>query len=428
MQAPAGRYSVQIDRSTAMRLGASLVLALLLWGWVTISRDPETTRSFTNVPISVGQLPNDLQVVGELPNVAVRITGPRSEVSDLISSDVTASLDLGGIDAEGDYTASIDVQTPRGIWSSEASPSRLPVRVERSVTQQFVLETAISGNVDSTRQVSASIVDVSEVNVVGPSSSVGRVAKVIAPITIENQTRDFTSAVTPVAVDADGNPIPEVSLSPNIVTVHVDIQARGKRVAVITQLEGEPAQGYEVVDRTINPATVLVDGPQEAIASLISVSTEPIDIDGASETVSRRVAISGLPEGVHVIEPSDASVDVVVQIRQIGVRQPLPAQAVQVVGLEPGLTADVEPASIAVTVIASEEMLGSLTTNDLTIQVNVAGLGPGTYQLRPIVALPSNVTWVDADATTVRVTISDGRSSPVASPAASPVASPSSVT
>lgn len=420
MQAPSSRYNVQVDRSAAMRIGASLVLALLLWGWVTVSRDPETTRSFANVPITVGELPNNLEVVGTLPDVTVRVTGPRSEVSDLISSDVTASLDLGGIDAEGDYTAPIRVDTPRGIWSAEPSPSRLPVRVERSVTKQFVLETAIAGNVDSTRQVSASVVDVSAVNVVGPSSSVGRVAKVIAPITIENQTRDFTSAVTPVAVDGDGNPIPEVSLSPNIVTVQVDIQARGKRVAVITQLEGEPAQGYEVVDRTINPATVLVDGPQEAIAGLISVSTEPINIGGASDIVSRRVAISGLPPGVHVIEPPDGSVDVVVQIRQIGVRQPLPAQTVRVVGLGPGLSATVDPEAIAVTVIASEETLGSLTADDLSIQVNVAGLGPGTYQLRPAVALPPNVTWVDADATTVRVTITDGRATPVASPVASP--------
>jgi YbbR domain-containing protein len=187
---------------------------------------------------------------------------------------------------------------------------------------------------------------------------------------------------------------------------------------VITQLNGEPAQGYEVVDRTINPATVLVDGPADVIDQLISVSTEPIDISGAAETVSRRAQITGLPDEVHVLEPTDAIVDVVVQIRQSGVRQPLPEQSVQVVGLAPGLTAQVAPDSIGVTVVASEEVLSALTANDLTVQVNVTGLGPGVYQLKPVVALPANVTWVDADTTVVTVSISGPTTSPEATPEA----------
>ena len=112
-------------------------------------------------------------------------------------------------------------------------------------------------------------------------------------------------------------------------------------------------------------------------------------------------------------------VDVVVQIRQIGVRQPLPAQALQVVGLAPGLIASLSPEDVAVTVVASEEVIGSLTTNDMTIQVNLTGYGPGTYTLKPVVALPPNVTWVSSDPTAVTVTITRAESTP-APPAASP--------
>lgn len=417
---PLQQLSMRFTRADAIRLVASLILAILLWGLVTSAQDPEQTRTFTGVQVAVGELPSPLQVVGDVPDVAVRVTGPRSVVSDMSASDITASLDLDGIEAPGESTVSIHVETPRGIWDASANPSRLPIRVEESITKSFVVETEITGSTDATRQASATVVDASELNVVGPRSSVDRVARVIVPIRIENQTRDFTTSVAPQAIDAQGQPIPEVSISPDLVLVNVAIEARGKRVAVLTQLEGTPAQGYEVVDRTINPATILVDGPAELVEPLISVSTEPIDISGASETITRRVAVVGLPEGVHVIDPLDEAVDVVIQIRQLGVRQPLPAQAVMVVGLGEGLSIELSPDAIAVTVVAPESMLSDLTTNELAVQVNVAGLRPGTYTLQPVVALPPGVTWVSSDPASVTVRITEDIASPALEPGASP--------
>ena len=142
-------------------------------------------------------------------------------------------------------------------------------------------------------------------------------------------------------------------MTPGTVPINVQITARGKSVAVITQLIGEPAPGYEVVDRTINPSTVIVDGPADVLATLISVSTEPVDVTNATATLQKQVNLVDLPDGVKVIDPADGSVAVVVQIAERGVRQPLPSQEVNVVNLESGLTAEVSPRAVSVTVVAS---------------------------------------------------------------------------
>jgi len=418
----AQRFRVRLTRSDVIRVGASFILAVLLWGWVTDAQDPEVTRQFPDVTLEVGELPAPLQIVGSIPDVTIQVTGPRSVISDLTPTDVSAELDVDEVDAPGEYTLDIHAHAPSGVWETEVNPSRLPIEVEESVTQQFVIEAEIIGTFDSTRQIEASVVDTSEATVVGPRSSVERVARVVAPVEIENQTRDFSTTVSLQAIDAEGRPIPEVQLTPNTVRVNVAIDARGKRVAVITQLEGMPAQGYEVVDRTINPATVLVDGPDEVVDELISVSTEPIDITGATTTITQRVAITSLPEGVTLIEPADGLIDIVIQVRQLGVTQELPAQAVQVVGLADGLTAELSPDAIGVTVVAPEALLGNLTASQVTIQVNVTGLGPGTYQLLPIVALPPNVTWIASDPATVTVVITS-----LATPVAEQQASPSPI-
>src|SRR5215211_1718137 len=417
------RFRVRLGRADIIRLIASLILAVLLWAWVTNAQDPDETRQFSNVPVVVGELPAPLQVIGSVPDVTVSVKGPRSVISDMISGDVSASLDLSEIDQPGDYTVDIDIDAPGAVWHATSAPSHVPIKVEESITKQFVIESEVVGPIDSTRQINATIVDTSEATVVGPRSSVDRVARVIAQVTIEDQTQDFTASITPQAVDPDDAPIPEVEVSPETVRVHVAIDARGKQVAVLTQLEGTPAQGYEVVDRTINPATVLVDGPDAVIDQLISVSTEPIDITGATATVTRRVSVTGLPDDVQVLDPADGRVDVVIQIRQLGVTLPLPAQAVQVIGLSDGLDATLSPDAVTVTVVAPEAMLGDLTTSQLTVQVDVRGLGPGTYQLTPIVALPPNVTWIASDPATISVTITS-TATPAPEVRASPSAKP----
>ena len=94
-----------------------------------------------------------------------------------------------------------------------------------------------------------------------PEFAVSAGRQVELPIDIANRTTDFASVFTPVAVDKDGQPIGGVTLSPPTISATVEITTRGKRVAVIAQIEGEPASGFEVVDRLVNPNTVLVDGP-----------------------------------------------------------------------------------------------------------------------------------------------------------------------
>jgi YbbR domain-containing protein len=157
----------------------------------------------------------------------------------------------------------------------------------------------------------------------------------------------------------------------------------------------------------VNPATVVVDGPADVLDTIMFVQTEPVDIQNADGTVQKRVSMTGLPAGVTVIEPSSGEVDVVVPITQIGVRQDLPGQRVQGINLGQGLGATIQPTEITVTVIGPDAALSSLGAGDISAQVDLAGLGPGTYTLEPQVRVPQGVTWVASNPTSVTVTISN---------------------
>jgi YbbR domain-containing protein len=326
----------------------------------------------------------------------------------------------------------VDVDHPGSVWKTSVSPSTVFVHVDKTAAKEFPLEVKIVGSTGSTQQVGAITPTINTVTVKGPASEVENVAKVVASIQIGNESRDFTDSFAPVAIDANGDPLPNVLVIPGTVPINVQITARGKNVAVITQLIGEPAPGYEVVDRTINPSTVIVDGPADILATLISVSTEPVDVTNATNTLQKQVKLVGLPDGVNVIDPADGTVAVVVQIAERGVRQPLPSQDVNVVNIAAGLTAEVSPRAVSVTVVASDATIAKLTASDVIVQVNVAGLGPGSYSLSPIVALPSSISWVSTDPPMVTVTIKEatgmtpvGPATPRSTPASTPIASAS---
>ena len=416
----------RMTTATIIRLVSSIVLAFILWGFVTAAEDPETDRNYSNVPIEIEGLPDDLQLVGSLPNATVTLTAPESVIDEIQSDEVGAKLDLEDIDSPGNYSVPVLVIEPDNIWESSVEPPRLSIVVEQTIVKQFPLENEQSGQSDDSKQINSVTPEVSEVTVRGPSSVVDRVSRVVLPIDISEETGTYEADFTPIAQDADGQAIPEVEISPETVRASVEVTARGKSVAVITQLQGEPGQGYEVVDRTINPSTVLVDGPQGSLDDLVAVSTEPIDVSGATSTVSKRVRIVGLPEAVDVIEPADGTVVAVVQIRQRGVTQPLPGQHIEFVNVGPGLTAEANPAEVSVTVVASQEQLADLTAETISVQIDVGGLGPGVYKLEPEVILPPNMQYNSTDPVTVTVTIRQSPSTPTPS-VATPEASPDSL-
>jgi len=336
---------------------------------------------------------------------------------------VQPRLDFRSVTRPGDYTLPIRVVTPDGVWHATANPGSVDVTIEERVSAQFPLVASIQTVLASNQRVTSIDTDVSQVTVSGPRSLVTSIREVILPITLQSVGTEFSASFAPQAIDDTGRIIPEVTITPGDIVATVRIDERGKSVAVIAQIVGAPAQGYQVVDRAAIPNTILVDGPDDVLADLIAVTTAPIDVTGVSTSIGRRVGIVDLPEGVTVIDPADGAVDVFVQITQQGIRQTLPAQGVIVDNLDPAYSITLDPALIAVTILASEDDMAGLVATDIEVHVDVAGLGPGTHRIEPQVVLPPNVQWVASDPSTVTVTITEG-TSPPASQTANVTATP----
>lgn len=99
---------------------------------------------------------------------------------------------------------------------------------------------------------------------------------------------------------------------PSAVALELE-RAGSVMVPVVAVVEGEPAEGYERVSVTVDPATVEVIGPESRLKQLRSALTEPVSIAGAKSTVQRTVSIGISDAALRLRQPRDAKVTVVIK-------------------------------------------------------------------------------------------------------------------
>jgi YbbR domain-containing protein len=82
-----------------------------------------------------------------------------------------------------------------------------------------------------------------------------------------------------------------VSRSPSQISVRFERRGR-KSVRVRADLEGEPAEGYQVAGIEIEPPRVWLVGARSAVLRLSEVVTETVDVAGIAESTEREVRLS----------------------------------------------------------------------------------------------------------------------------------------
>jgi YbbR domain-containing protein len=128
-----------------------------------------------------------------------------------------------------------------------------------------------------------------------------------------------------------------------------------------------------------------------------------VDITGAKEDVVKRVALA-LPEGVSVL--SDSGVQVRVAVTPIMGGQTV-RRTVTLSGLTRDLLATISPDAVEVILSGPLPTLASLTTGEVQVVVDVLGLSPGTYQLKPrVILIPDGLKVESIVPDTVEVEIS----------------------
>lgn len=270
-----------LNRTHIFRAIASVVIATLLWGWITQVNDPIKKQELQNFNLQAPTLSDRLVVVTSLPQIRIDLEGPDSTIGDIRRSDLTARLDTSLVSGPGDYSLPVVVEGPEGSYEKKADPDKIAVRVEAIKSREIPLtihKEFVNGDVSRIEDV---IPDSSTVTITGPSSAVDRVDKVILPVSVNTDATQLRGSFEPYAVDKDNQRVTEVTILPANIQTTVELSQPGRSVSVIPDIVGTPAEGYSILQKAAIPETIVVDGPPEVIDTLLFVNTEPVDISGA---------------------------------------------------------------------------------------------------------------------------------------------------
>jgi YbbR domain-containing protein len=401
-------------RSTGLRLLLALGLSLALWIFVSFSENPDKSSSFEGVSVSAHSLEPGLVIVdtnglprANLPSVNITVQADQQTLANNVQSDdIRAYIDLNDIGA-GEHVlpiqASVERLDLRNMSISEITPSNIAVRLEQLITNTIPITISIQGNVPFSfergqPQLTESGQAITQTLVTGPQGRVSQVTHVRAVANIEQLRADYTSSVALQALDEHGLLVEGVSIIPNQVSVRIPIRSVAglRRVAVLGQVTGYPGAGYVVSSITSDPQLVNLTGSSGPLDAVSEIQTEMIDISGITSTITREVALL-IPSGTSLQVGQASRVVITVEVerlsRPFSVRLPVPVQASN---LAPGLLFSASPATIEVTLAGSEAALSQLVTSPLQANVDLSGLGGGSYARQPTISLPDGVQIVGA--------------------------------
>ena len=186
-------------------------------------------------------------------------------------------------------------------------------------------------------------------------------------------------------------------------TLALDLEKSGTRtVPIVPALDGEPAPGFVIGRVTSDPATVEVAGPESRLKQLTGATTEPVELTGSRARVRDVVTVGISDSSVRLVHTQNATITV--EVLPAPVERDLSGVPVRWRNLGAGLSAQVRPTLARVTVRGRREALADLRAGSIDAFVDLAGLGPGKYNLRVQVDPSQTFGVSDIDPAVVDVT------------------------
>lgn len=281
----------------------SIALASLLW--LIVSGEQIVERSL-RVPIEFTNLPPQLEMVGEPPNVAdVRIRGSSGALSRIAAGELVTIIDLRTARSGQRlfHLTTADVRAPFGIEVVQITPSNVSIRFEPSISKIVPVVPGVEGEPARGFVVGTVTAEPPTVELVGPASALSGVTDAITePVSVAGATR--TVVETAVTV---GSPDPLVRLRQPVsarVTVNITPAPVEWDVADLFVQVRNATRPVQVVPRQVR---VHVRGPADARSHV------PTDFDVSIDVTGLRPGQYDLP--VRVVPPS-----------RIGITEVIPPQ------------------------------------------------------------------------------------------------------
>ncbi len=297
----------------------AVLIAFTIWSHVQNVRNPVTDVP-AKVPVKYTHLHKGY-VANVIPEeILVTLQGPKLQVDEMnIKKDIMATVDLANLDV-GTHRVPIKIVIPEERRDGVAAlfdSKDVAVTIESVSSRTIGIEVKMKSPPPIGWTLSDPTIQPSRAIVSGRSSLVDRVARLAVTTDATPLKPSIDDYVHIKALDARGREIDGVRVAPDGARVALKLveAPAGKSVFVSPTVTGQPQFPYQVTKVSVTPNSVTIKGRPESLVNTSTLSTDEVDVTGATGNVVRRTTLR-VPPGLDIDGPRTVKVTVKIESLQ----------------------------------------------------------------------------------------------------------------
>ena len=358
-------------------IALSVLIAFGLWGYVITTVSPGYTDTFYNIPVvkegsGVLEDRNLIITYQSSDNVDVTVSGNRTDVNKVDSSNITVKVDVSKIDEPGTMiplrcNVTFPGDVPNGALTTESiSPDTVYFTVEERREKQVPVEVEWIGSTPegfmSDRE--NRVLDFEQITVIGPASVADLIEKAVIQVDLNEQRESIEQDFRYTLCDAEGNPVDAEMIKTNTEQVHLEVRIRRiKEVTLLVDVIYSAGTTEANTDIQLDTQSIRVSGSEAALDALgDTITLGRIHMGEIAKPQDISFAIS-LPEGVY---NETGITEVVASVKFFGlVTKDYDIRDIRTVNIPEGVTVDLITEKLRVTLRGPVAEIMGLEEEDL---------------------------------------------------------------
>lgn len=276
----------------------SLLSAMVLWMYVMAIVDPEETKLFENIPVTITNKnelnEKDLVIYPEQDlTTNIYVTGKLSNLKKVTKDDINVYGQINN-PLEGNNEIYLKVSTSQRVNYDFKNPVMI-VTLEKIISEDKSIKVDITGsgknNVDNIMLQD----NIDKVSISGPRSLVNKVKRVVGTVKVNGEINDFSQSIKLEPVDAKGKVVEGIELEKDSVNVNITLLTQ-KTVPITLKLSDNGESG---VNYTMSQNTVTIKGKKDIVDSINDIETQPVKLSEILPGTSKDIYLQ-VPSGITI--------------------------------------------------------------------------------------------------------------------------------
>ena len=374
--------------------------AIILWFYVIDLQGTTFEKTFSKVPVNllnVSSMQDGLSVVSGYDNyVDVVLAGRKSDINKIRAGNISAYVDLSGIQSAGDYLLNIVVSTPPNTAAQKITPGSIYVYVDKTITKQVEIKTSYTGGTnDNENLIIGNLIPSSEfVSVTGPEEKVRDISHALVNVSLGIIDKSVKVREKIELISKDGTKVENPYIKTDISEIGVSVPVyKIKEVPVKAEIT-DNVFGENDANIEVTPKTVVIKGSVDSVQSTEYIKTKAVSMKKINGSAVIETGYN-MPDGVSLYgssEKCEVKIDIYDYFEKTIV---VPSEKIVLVNKNENMRYEIRTQNISVLLCGIKSDVEDINEDNISLEVDAASIKSGNNECSVKIDLGGRKAYAD---------------------------------